>query len=935
MNNKNIFFNKKPEKNCENKQLFSFDVASTGAKNFLFDTYENIYKYIINNQISNYYEDNTFSTKIKLFVDIDEKIIFTTTLERDKYANNLLSIIINNINVQLYKLFQINNPKIIILISDTLQKLSLHLIYPEIIFNNIYEMKYVMTDIELIDHSVYKIGCFRMLYCSKYGKNNKLIYLRGINYNNPNDDYKLFLDCCICYSNNIVNIEKINIPEIITTKYNKKINIITKLKDRNYIYKNIDLEKIKLSLNKLSNYSNDYLKWLIISFCLKDLYLSCYPKEYQKNIYNLFVDFSKISNLYNKKQNKNIFMNLEPKIDINYLFKLSDDNLYIPPFYNYKEIIFNPNNHHNIIIKNETYINLNTDLLLNHKYIFIKSPTGTGKTTYLKKLIDIMNINNIISITSRVNLAGEHLKHLNLQFYSNLHYNEFGSCNKLVIQLESLIKCNYNLYKNGIVILDEINSLLSHLRSPTLNKRRKEVYMYLIELIQNAKYVISLDADLSDWNINFLQEISELHSENSSWQKIKKIDYIIYYNTIKNKNNINSTFYICPQIMIDNMVTQIKGNKYFISCFDSLKQMNKIIEYLSQFGNKKEWLIYSSEINYGLIDTSTWIDKFVFYSPSIIYGIDYNYKNIDVYCFIYKNHLNPLQIYQMISRARKQNIVNVYCKEKIFYIKYKSVDDVIKETELYEKNFGYILPTYNNYIDIDDKPYRIMYYNYKYLDSILKTNIKNYLIDIMKDKGYIISYNNCIKNDSIDKKELNKFKIKEKIIQLLSLDNNNLSDFEKKLVSNDIFLEKHFNLRLFLNDNIDYKIINSIETNLFIETLNNKYTKIKIGKELMTILNIYKLEELTKDITKNFNNIITNNWLDENLNIIKKTFDIRTKKYNNTTYYNIYLLLITILKNLFDNNLFIKKECQIKKIKFYYYIFNNDIFNKHKLLINK
>lgn len=50
---------------------------------------------------------------------------------------------------------------------------------------------------------------------------------------------------------------------------------------------------------------------------------------------------------------------------------------YILPFYNYQEIIFNPNNHKNIITKNEKYIDVDIDVLLKNKYIFLKSPTGT------------------------------------------------------------------------------------------------------------------------------------------------------------------------------------------------------------------------------------------------------------------------------------------------------------------------------------------------------------------------------------------------------------------------------------------------------------------------------------------------------------------------------------------------------------------------------
>ena len=289
----------------------------------------------------------------------------------------------------------------------------------------------------------------------------------------------------------------------------------------------------------------------------------------------------------------------------------------------------------------------------------------------------------------------------------------------------------------------------------------------------------------------------------------------------------------------------------------------------------------------------------------------------------------------MISRARKQNIVHVYCKENEYFVKYKSVNDVIEETELYEKNFSYLLTSYNNYIDIDDKPYRIMYYNYKFMDSILKTNIRNYLIDIMQNNGYVINFNNEIKGNELNKKEISNDQIKDRIVNLLCLDKSKLSIFEKDLVSNDKLLEKHFNLRIFLNYNIQNKLIESIEKNLFIETIKNKYIKINICKKLMNLLEISTLEDLSKNITNKFNDQIINEWLTENIKIIKKTFEIRAKKYDNFDYYNMYMLLITILKNLFDINLFIRKECQINKIKYVYYLFNNNILMNHVTIINQ
>ena len=915
----------KPLINEVDKQLFSYDVCSTGAKNFTFNTFKNMYNIIL--QSSNGYEDNTYAKLIKLFIDIDINMTFNNQLERNKYADFILKNILEDINDQLEKQLNIKNTKVIILISDTLLKLSLHIIYPEVVFSNMYEMKYFMSNISNIDQCVYRIGCFRMYKCAKLGKSNKLVWFKGINYIKPEDDYKIFTDCCICHVENIipVHLEYANDSkqekDIIKKIKNKTIKEINSVVNKDYKYKKINLDLVKSALNKLKDHSNEYYKWLIISCCLKDLYISA-DKKYQKDIYKIYEDFSKISPKYNKINNYNHFMKLEPKIDINYLFILSGDNYYFAPFYNYKDKIFNPKNHKNIIIKNETYIDVDIPKLLKFKNIFIKSATGTGKTTILKEIIKAINLKNILSITSRVNLASEHMKHINLQFYKDV--KNYSECSDLVIQLESLIKCNYQLFEGGVIILDEVNSLFSHLRSPTLNKRRKEVYMYLVELIKNAKYVICLDADLSDWNIQFLNDI-------------KNEPYIVYFNEVKNKSDNEVKFYKNPQIMIDKIALQIQNNIPCICSFDSLRIMNLIIIYLSKFGDKKDWLIYSSEINYDLIDTKKWINKFVFFTPTIIYGIDYNYKKVDVYSFVYKTHLNPLQVYQMISRARKQLSVNIYCKENLFRKKYDSVNDVIKETNMNEQNFGCLLPNYNNYIElyINDTAYRTMYNNYKYMDSILKTNIKEYLIDIMEDKGYTVKYDYKETDDKLDNRKLTKEEINIRIINLLNLDKNNLTEFEKELVTDDWKLEKHLNLRIYLRNDLDNKLIESIKENLLIETLTNKYTKIKMCKKLMEVLEINDFKDINKDLSKKFNEIITNKWLNDNIETIKKIFDIRAKKYDDFNYYSIYMLLMTIIKNLFDDKLLIKKICRLNIIKYNYYVIDNEILNDHNKIINK
>ena len=81
------------------------------------------------------------------------------------------------------------------------------------------------------------------------------------------------------------------------------------------------------------------------------------------------------------------------------------------------------------------------------------------------------------------------------------------------------------------------------------------------------------------------------------------------------------------------------------------------------------------------------------------------------------------------------------------------------------------------------------------------------------------------------------------------------------------------------------------------------------AKTSVLIVNLaFISKRLSAKITKKFEKVIENKWLTENIEVIKRTFEIRTNKYDKFVYYNIYTLLITILKNLFDINLFMKKE---------------------------
>ena len=165
---------------------------------------------------------------------------------------------------------------------------------------------------------------------------------------------------------------------------------------------------------------------------------------------------------------------------------------------------------------------------------------------------------------------------------------------------------------------------------------------------------------------------------------------------------------------------------------------------------------------------------------------------------------------------------------------------------------------------------------------------------------------------------LNKQSIKDQIL------NNELNEFEKKIISDEKQFKKHINLIVLLHN------INNLQ-----ELKKMDYLKINLCKGLMNVLNINKIEELNKDIINRFDTTINTEWLNNNIDNIKKTFDIRTNKYDDFNYYNLYLLLITILKNLFDVNLFVINRIKRNKNRSYCYIINNECLNNHKITINK
>ncbi len=856
-NKKLLAIESKPNNN--NLVLFAKNVSEKGSNVYFWAQRQDIFNNICFTKYPSYYETIESNNIVKLMIDIDYPLDYKPdSFELNKISDNLSNGVINSINEYLTNHYNIikDNIEIIILRSKLFKnKISLHIIYNNIIFENIYNLKYFMMQIENkhIDQNIYKIGVFRCFKCCKKGKDNALNLYKTINYQLPENGLDFFLDTLVTYNkyannpekfyfiNNVMqklsNVENLNIKTE-TRGRKSKNNIVNNTpinnnKNNHYYYK-IDEQKIlmlkQIFENIPINYLNEYYYWILVTFAIKDLYINIksinteLEDYYKKEVYDIWIKWCKKSEKFNEKKNKIIFdqlnlykININYVVDIIYFNNLKDKIIcgieYFIKYTDFDTISFNVNLYNTInfdgndIASNENILAKLDNDIINQKIIAIKSPTGTGKTQFLKTLLKDKINRPILSIVSRVNLAYE--QYLALKELAPFKtYREDINSDKLIIQLDSVkwlssydvedlyeedeqseesnnlpylfvknpnsnskdstnvtnvtnniftenffrgtTDDKYLKFKNGIIILDEINSLLEYFRSPTLKNYRKKIFLLFIELLKNASQIICLDADLCDMNMTFLFEI------------LGHKKHVLIYNEYKNRLGIDCKFFESDKRLKLLLIEHIVNKKYFIACFDSKTYMMNLINEVLVFIKENNILddngesienkfkIYACGIGEEMINTEEWENNFVFYTPKVIYGISYTFSQKNVFCFATKDTLNALHLNQQIQRCRNQSNLFIYCHNRKKDRKYENIEDIQNYTNELIKN--YILNTaeireiYTNETIVDPnnecKYYRILYNYTIYFNDILRSHTKEYLTMILKKYGYNIEFIN-------------------------------------------------------------------------------------------------------------------------------------------------------------------------------------------------
>lgn len=332
----------------------------------------------------------------------------------------------------------------------------------------------------------------------------------------------------------------------------------------------------------------------------------------------------------------------------------------------------------------------------------IKSAKGTGKTTALKKIVDLAKYNpkelghnlrmrpGVILIGHRQSLIYEICTKLELTCYLDSHEfdtrlsieknklfshkpTEYGIC------LDSLnTRMRLFVESYPIVIIDESEQVFTHLNSDSMKKPIKN-FEIISELIGRASHVYCLDADLGEISMDGVLgclKQHELINGKSTKNSIKSNPKIFFHlNEFRQKTSLlhlHPSKYQMASYLYDSLN---KGEKCYVTS-NSKGEIEALHQFFSKkFPNKKLLLVTSEnsteqDIRALIADIKNTVIEYdaIFSSPSLGTGIDITFdkdeKIVDcVYGFFGSKINTHFDVDQQLSRVRHPKEIRVWIDE--------------------------------------------------------------------------------------------------------------------------------------------------------------------------------------------------------------------------------------------------------------------------------
>jgi hypothetical protein len=725
-----------------------------------------------------------------------------------------------------------------------------------------------------------------------------------------------------------------------TQKEKKEKKVIPNVDDHQY---DITDEQFVNILNQLDQtYLNNYSDWLrVTTVC----------KHHDK--FDIWDEWSKKSDNYDKNKNMAIWNSNKGAIDINYLCYI----LKIDKIKKYKKISYDISTNNNIdyIEYNNKYVydvsfndvQYDYDIFEKYDTVIVKACCGTGKTTgvsqHVKKYMDANPGTKFLSIVDRETLADQHAKSfssLNIEHYKTTKIEPCDAsalvlCINSLTKLSKLTKEDKNKY---IVFIDEITSFLNITHNSTLDKNIKVVYNMLISIIRHAHKVIVGDAIILDNVFEILK--SRIKTED------KKTLFIT--NNYNKFQGVPAVRVRNERLMLNKLIQQCKEGKPFLFGCDAAslatKWYNRCKTEVSEEEHDK-FILLTADTNITITDAEKQFkNKYVFYSPKITYGVDFSIDTPqNVYIYQKGDTIMPNGTFQQTTRCRNIQTLYYYseCKEKD--ASYKDLEDV-KET--LRKNIQYFqdknrhLYNVSTIYDEDDEEYKVVensFFNLfcfsEYMIDLYKTNMTKHYQDLLIMNGFVMSEEGTIeKLDKEEKQALSELtkEIQEELfkeyletehkghekydsfnrhIDFLQIpkDNETLEKYKNEIMDKYV-LQDHLNIIRLLktDDYIKGKLIAAKESSYDIKNMTMIYSKVKAIRDLEKK---YKIQPLEVDYTM-FGDI---NMDDNEYRYIRNVFRITRDKPK--TYNELRSIYISMIRNITTGDLITGKQSMKKETR--------------------
>lgn len=655
----------------DDNHLFSYDLNDRGAKGYIVSTREKMYHYIKKDRKIPYgYENYEAHDPVKLFLDIDLSLK-DYPKSKDKIDKAHLNYITDKatklLNEELVKYTDVK-PQIIILESMRKDKLSAHIIYSNIYFRNVYRLGEFLHGLDpnklerlYIDMAPYRVGCFRMMHCTKIGKRKTLELYKTINYQKT-EEKDIFMDSLLTNINDdaVLIDHKPKLIKKIECKKNSIIKrIINETNDKKGFRVTYNAKTIETYLNMMRPKRYDrYNYWFNIAVAMK----SCCNSE--EDALKLFIKFSKRSkgNYCGKVSCINFWNSLGKRLNnINCIKSYAKEDspvMYKKLGYRPEKPLFKPLyikqryllDEKECIMDRKTVLTEQLDDLMNNKmkYLAIKSCYGSGKTTMVKRLIKEYDIESVLFVTYRQSLSNSILgdfEKLHFKSYLDRYYDE----DRQICQYESLNKViGSHLSKNNdgvlpsydLVILDEIEGILNHAASDTI-RDRETAFNNLVNIVDGSKRVIALDGDFHNRGFTFMNKDNECRVVVNK-QKGPKRHFIFMHNRRAFDKDIDDKIKKGKNVCIVSMSSTIANfyNKRYKEDYDVVIHTSRSDDKLKdELKNVEElWAKY----------------QIVIYSPSVEAGVNFDMDHFDhIFVVLATMSCSQRALMQMVHRVRR------------------------------------------------------------------------------------------------------------------------------------------------------------------------------------------------------------------------------------------------------------------------------------------